>query len=134
MKLTLELSDAQVGALMTACETLARCGMGQFKSLAEAVVSWESGHRYQKIDGFEELAKLLLMPDMHRKGYYAMHNKNVPKVCQQSWELYATVRHAVAWARLAAEGRTEPEFHGCQYDQPMGVSGDPMPVVSVSLE
>ena len=134
MKITLDLSDKHAYALMQACEVLARCGMGQFKTLADVLIPWDAGHRYQKADGFEDLAKALLMPDLYRAGYWAMHNKNVRPDCQRAWEVYAALRHAIAWARLAAEGRTEPEFHGCQYDQPMGVSGEPMPTVAVALE
>jgi hypothetical protein len=146
MKITLDLSDKHAYALMHACEVLARCGMGQFKTLADSIIPWQTENRtgidalegtasrHTRVDGFEDMAKLLLMPELYRGGYWAMHNKKVPATCQLAWEVYAAIRHAAAWASLAAEGRTEPEFHGCQYDQPMSVSGEPMPTVTVALE
>jgi len=141
MKLTIEISEKHAHALMQACEVLARCGMGQFKSLADVIVPWSADNqsscdrcsiaRHEKVDGFETMAKLLMMPELYRAGYYAMHNNKVPGDCQRAWECYAAFRYALAWARLAAEGKTVPEFHGNQYDEPMGVSGEPMPVVTV---
>jgi hypothetical protein len=130
MRLTIDLSDKHAYALMQACEVLARCGMGQFQSVADAVAfdaDYDTGR------AFENAAKSLLMPDLEPNGYWSISNDRVPKDCQRAWELYQSVRQAVAWAKLRASGRTTPEFWGNQYEDPFPVIG-PVPTATATIE
>lgn len=116
--IAITLTDSHLGALTTALELLARCGMGQFGQLADAVDNIKGDDTgstiWERREAVEAACRSILTPELFSRGYYAMHNDKVPKRCQRAWELYDAIRFARGdggvWSR-----------------EPMPITGEPMP-------
>ncbi|WP_455233489.1 hypothetical protein [Geopseudomonas aromaticivorans] len=126
---TLTLSAQQAAVLQHAMEVYARLGMGQVDDALRclpAPATVDICERAEVIREVErQLAPVMRGPD-----------GRLPPTSPQSksaWDLYQVIRHRLAWDRAYAKGILKPgeprrwsEMFGCQYDEPLPSSGEPL--------
>ena len=126
---TLTLSAQQAAVLQEALEVYARLGMGQVDDALRclpAPATVDICERAEVIREVErQLAPVMRGPD-----------GRLPPTSQPSksaWDLFQVVRHRIAWDHAYARGVLKPgeprrwsEMFGCQYDEPLPSSGEPL--------
>lgn len=132
MRVTMDLTPDQFNAMQQALETMARIGMGQFRSVSDVFPAsgWDEGQQV------EEELKPILTPGLSSRGhYYSISSREVPKNCKLAWELYQSLRQKNAWRRAGnPEVRDWSTMMSVCYDDPMPISGVPLPTVTVESE
>lgn len=129
IKVTMKLTGDQFAAMQQALETLARIGMGQFQAVSDVFPDSGWDERSQA----EQALKPILTPALDPGGhYYSIASREVPSHCQIAWELYQSLRKENSW-RLAGnpERRDWSTMMSVCYDDPMPISGVPLPTVTV---
>lgn len=129
----LTVTEEQLQAIRDACEIKARLHLGQLDDALRCCYNKDgvSVVDYDTIKSVEAIIKPLqgLRP-------HASYGIGAFRIVDRLWEIYSTVRHRLAWDRAYAAGKIksgEPrnwsEMMGVQYDEPMSVSGEPLPKV-----
>ena len=127
MTYTLTLTHTQARTLSTACEVLARLGMGQFKDAFDCLplrkdIDWSAWH-----DDMEQISRIL---SKHMPG--GIDISNADEEARTARDLHAVIRHRLAWDRAKAEGVTDgtkrgwPAMMQVSYDEPMKYSEEPL--------
>lgn len=137
-KYTLEVTKAQAQAISTACEILARAGIGQWRDAIDAlplkITNYDNWH-----DDLAFIGKLLAR---HMKGNidgissgFSIHSDEVKEEARTAWDIYQVVRHRISWDDAIADGlvdsddqqaRKWPEMMQVFYDEPLRLSEEPL--------
>ena len=106
---TLTLTHTQARTLSTACEVLARLGMGQFKDAFDCLplrkdIDWSAWH-----DDMEQISRIL---SKHMQGGIdgirsSTGISNASEEARAAWDLHAVIRNRLSWDRATAEGLTD---------------------------
>lgn len=126
------LTEEQLQAIRDACEIKARLHLGQMDGLrccydkeGKSVVDLGT------ITAVERLTKPL-------QGLHPNASWGIGKFRKADllWEISSTLRHRLAWDRAYAAGKIKPgeprnwsEMMGVQYDEPLCLTGEPLPKV-----
>ena len=127
MTYTLTITHSQARTLSTACEVLARLGMGQSKDAFDCLplrkdIDWSAWH-----DDMEQISRIL---SKHMPG--GIDISNADEEARTARDLHAVIRHRLAWDRAKAEGVTDgtkrewPAMMQVSYDEPMKYSEEPL--------
>lgn len=134
---TLTITERQAYALSSACEILARLGMGQTRDALERL-PLAAERDYSRWHKTLEIVEHLLSEHTigHVDGWRAslgIKSQDASEESRIAWDLYQVIRHRIAWDRAADEGlvnedgsRNWPEMMGVNYDEPMQVSAEPL--------
>ena len=95
--LTLTMTKQHLASMQKALEIVARCGMSQFGEIAEifGISAEDKMPLWKRRTRIEEECKAILTPELRENVYYSIHAKEVPKISQRSWEVYAAVSKAL---------------------------------------
>lgn len=120
---TIHISAAQARAISTACEVLARLGMGQFRDALERLPLRET-----LPDGWHEdmegIAHILKKHTTIMQGVGAHHSIGSHKTSDQSktaWDIYQVVRHRLAW-----DANPKGDTMSVMFDNPRKTSAEPL--------
>ncbi len=72
--------------------------------------------------------KAVIFPDLEKNASYGVGNKVYPE-STVAWDIMQVLRHRLAWDRLRAEGRDQPEYWGVQYNVPMRFGSEPLATI-----
>jgi hypothetical protein len=110
---TLTMSRELAIHLSQACEVIARCGFGQYKSLVELIApdkSYEEGIEIEKY-----------LRHNIKRDYTDSRKDNLS--CEVAWDAYQYLRREIAWSDLGKDYRTDKRdwntMNGVIYDDPM---------------
>ena len=120
---TIHISAAQAQVISTACEVLARLGMGQFRDALEHLPLSETvpDGWFEDMDG---IAHILKKHTTVMQGVGAYHSIGSHKTSAQSktaWDLYQVVRHRLAW-----DASPEGNSMSVMFDTPRKTSAEPL--------
>ena len=136
MPYTISLTDAQAQVLSTACEILARLGIGQYDDALRHLpqrdgIDWGAWHDDMRTIG-EMLSRHMVNGiDGYRSSLGINHAKTSDE-SQVAWDMYQVIRHRLAWDRAIAAGITDgtvrdwSQMMGVHYDKPMKSSAEPL--------
>lgn len=123
MKIKLEMDRKRAIMLMRACETIARIGMGQFKSMVELL---RPDMNYDEGKDIEFYLKERLFPDLNNQSFNSMHSSKCREECQVAWDCYQNLRREVSWFDKGKDWRTDQrdfkEMMLVSYDEPLKTS------------
>jgi hypothetical protein len=122
-RVTLTLNPAQARVVMRALDLYSRLKMGQF----DEIVSLFGFHREFDRDHARLLLRDLhttVFPELHGNEYYGIFHEQAGDG-REAWDIYQTIRHAVAWHREPEGGIT------VDFDRPLKSSAEPLPVVTI---
>lgn len=129
----LTVTEEQLQAIRDACEIKARLHLGQLDDALRCCYDRDgvSVVDYDTIKTVEAIIKPLQgLPSNSFWGVSAFHTASL------LWEIHSTVRHRLAWDRAYRDGIVQPgeprnwiEMMGIQYDEPMRLTGVPLPEV-----
>ena len=74
--------------------------------------------------------KSIIFPELERNASYGVGSTVYPEG-SVAWDVMQVLRHRLAWDRLKAEGRDQPEFYGVQYNPPMRFGSEPLAEIKV---
>jgi hypothetical protein len=130
---TLTINKEQARIMCEALELYSRLKHGQISELRSLFVdrwcepngsfNWSSEYL------FDEL-KRVIFPDLAKNASYGVGNKIYPE-SSVAWDIMQVLRHRLAWDRLKAEGRDQPEYWGVQYNPPMRFGSEPLAHIEV---
>ena len=134
MTYTLTLTHTQARTVSTACEVLARLGMGQFKDAFDCLplrkdMDWSAWH-----DDMEQISRIL---SKHMQGGIdgirsSTGISNASEEARSAMDLHQVIRHRLSWDRAIAEGVTDgtrrewPAMMQTWYDKPAKYSEEPL--------
>lgn len=136
---TIELTEHQAQTMATACEVLARLGIGQFRDALEKLPTTE--YRPQGWnDDMDTIGRMLSKHTIGNvDGWRSSLGINHEKVREQSkdaWDLYQVIRHRLSWDRAIADGITDGKSRnwsggmmGVNYDEPHKTSDQPLAII-----
>lgn len=118
---TITVTAEQAAVISSACEVMARLGIGQIWAALDKLPlkerwagSWELREAVERV-----------VAD-HINGGMGIHHKGVTWNARAAWDLHATIRHRLAWDRAIADGVVAPgqprnwsTMIGVAYDQPL---------------
>lgn len=131
---TLTVTPKQLGILRDACELLARCRMGQIADACYEVIDAEGRALvpYDVARQAEDLVKRAVGLDGNAYWGVGKHDS-----IDCAFDLYATIRHRIAWDNAYADGlvqpgdkRKWPEMMAVSYDPPMNHGTEPLPIIN----
>jgi hypothetical protein len=139
---TLTLNEQQAQTIATACEVLARLGIGQFRDALEKLPTKEyMPHGWQ--DDMHAIG-LILKKHMigNVDGWHSslgIHHNKVREEAKEAWDLYQVIRNRLSWDRAKAEGVTDGTTRnwsggmmGVNYDEPFKTSLQPLARMEVT--
>lgn len=125
---TLTINKEQARIICEALELYSRLKHGQIDELRNLFRDrWCAPNSQFNWDNewiFAQL-KAMIFPDLAFGAYYGVGSKIYPE-STVAWDVMQVLRHRLAWDRLKAEGKTEPEFYGVQYNPPMRFGSEPL--------
>ncbi len=74
--------------------------------------------------------KAVIFPELPKNAYHGVGSKIYPE-SSVAWDIMQVLRHRMAWDRLKAEGRDQPEYWGVQYNPPMRFGDEPLAEIKV---
>jgi len=127
------VTEEQLQAIRDACEIKTRLHIGQLDEALRCCYDRDgrSVVDYDTIKAVEAIIKPL-------QGLTSNSSWGVGafRTADRLWEIYSTIRHRLSWDRAYREGIVQPgeprnwsEMMGVQYDEPVSVSGEPLPKV-----
>lgn len=132
MTYTLTLTEQQARVLSEACEIMARLGMGQVGDALDQVprvqpIDWSRWH-----DDVRAVEAILRTHTGMARGQYRGIWQAADRA-RVAWDLYAVIRHRLAWDRAIAEGivasggaRIWPSMFQTHFDEPDHVGPEPL--------
>jgi hypothetical protein len=130
---TLTINKEQARIICQALEIYSRLKHGQISELRNLFMdrwcepngsfNWSSEYL------FDEL-KRVIFPDLEKNASYGVGNKIYPE-STVAWDVMQVIRHRLAWDRLKAEGRDQPEHWGVQYNPAMRFGSEPLAHIEV---
>ena len=137
---TFTITDQQARVLSTACEVLARLGIGQFEDALRHLpqrdgIDWSAWHADMRAIGATLSQHMPHGIDGHRSNL-GIHNAD--PAAQSAWDLHQVIRHRLAWDRATAEGVTDgrtrrwPAMMAVSYDTPHHVGNEPLATMEAS--
>lgn len=69
--------------------------------------------------------KAVIFPELPNTAYHGVGSKIYPD-STIAWDIMQVIRHKLAWDRLKAEGRDQPEYWGVHYNEPMKFGSEPL--------
>lgn len=120
---TLHINATQARAISTACEVLARLGMGQFKDALEHLPLRETmpDGWHEDMEGIAHILKkhTTIIPGVG--AYLANVSHKTSDQSKTAWDIYQVVRHRLAW-----DARPEGNPMSVMFDQPLKTSPEPL--------
>jgi len=138
---TLTLTEEQAGVLSTACEVLARLGIGQFRDALRHLPLSEPAP-----DGWhEDLAEIGRILQKHTisnvdgcVSSLSMRGEATSATAKTAWDMHHVIRHRLAWDWAKAQGLTDGirrnwggGMLGVQYDEPFKAGTQPLATMVV---
>ena len=127
-KYSLTINKEQARVICEALEVYSRLKHGQIEELRNlfrdrwckpnGLFNWDSEYLFVEL-------KARIFPELDRNAYYGVGSKIYPEG-SVAWDVMQVLRHRLAWDRLKAEGKTEPEHYGVQYNPPMRFGDEPL--------
>ena len=140
-KIVMEMNRETASIVKNAMEFYSRVICGQFEEIAEAIntnqlekVYSEQGEQAmhdqfselidRRDDGYEVLkkARKTFFPELHPMAHYGVGYSRLTDI---AWNVYATIRHAMAWHDHPEGGKT------VDFYPPLEVKGHESPVVRI---
>ena len=133
---TLTITREQASTLQTACEVLARLGIGQFRDALDHLPMAEfrpSGWH----DDMDAIGAILRKHTIsHVDGWRSslgIGGDRTSAVAKDAWDLYQVIRHRLSWDAAIARGDIQPgqprdwgKMMGVSYDHPMQTGAEPL--------
>ena len=130
---TLTINKEQACVIREALEIYSRLKHGQISELRNLFMDrWcapDSPFNWSTEPLLDSL-KAVIFPDLEKNAYYGVGNKIYPE-SSVAWDIMQVLRHRLAWDRLKAEGRDQPEYYGVQYNPPMRFGSEPLAHIEV---
>lgn len=137
-----EFSKEQLQTISIACEVMSRLGMGQFRFAMDHLpmaekIDWSKWH-----EDMDKIGKILSdhMPNNIDgwRSSLGIGNDDVNRMNQRAWDIHQTVRKHLSWEDAVENGIVEsmesprkwPEMMTVNYDDPLNISGEPLPKIS----
>lgn len=132
-KLTIELSELQLDAVLDALEMYSRIGIGQLEYIAEqsAVIAckekpMEMNYTNPKWITFQKkLNECKALFGWNSSSHAGIYSANVSADVKRAWIVYKSIKHARAWMRKPDGG-----WH-LDFDEPLRNSTESMPRVKI---
>jgi hypothetical protein len=125
---TLTINKEQARIICEALEAYSRLKHGQIDELRNLFrdrwckpngsFNWNSEYLFDAL-------KSVIFPELEKNASYGVGNKIYPE-STVAWDIMQVLRHRLAWDRLRAEGRDQPEYWGVQYNVPMRFGSEPL--------
>lgn len=96
---TMHINAAQAQVISTACEVLARLGMGQFRDALEhlpLIDKFPPGW-HEDMDAIAHILKKHTTDMVGVGGYHSIGGHKTSEESKTAWDLYQVVRHRLAW-------------------------------------
>lgn len=136
---TIELTEHQAQTMATACEVLARLGIGQFRDALEKLPTTE----YRPQGWNDDMDTIGRMLSKHTIGNVdgwrsslGIYHEKVREQSKDAWDLYQVIRHRLSWDRAIADGITDGKSRnwsggmmGVNYDEPHKTSDQPLAII-----
>jgi hypothetical protein len=140
---TLHINKTQAQTLAMACEVLARLGMGQFRDALEHLpratpIDYDLWHRDMEAMSAMLCRHMVSGVDGWRSSL-GIYHQQIDPTAQVAWDLYAVIRHRLAWDGAVVAGtvssidaaRQWPSMMGVCFDRPDHVA-DGVPLAKIS--
>jgi hypothetical protein len=130
---TLTINKEQARIMCEALEIYSRLKHGQISELRELFRDrWcapDSPFNWSTEPLLDSL-KAVIFPELPKNAYHGVGSKIYPE-SSVAWDIMQVIRHRLAWDRLKAEGRDQPEYWGVQYNPPMRFGSEPLAHIEV---
>ena len=118
---TIQVTEEQLATLSMACEITARLGICQIEMAFDELpfrdpVDWTEYHAMM-----DDIRLKLRVHCDSNMGIRRAKNRH-----KEAWDLHAVFRHRLSWDRLKDQGKDKPDFYGVNYDEPRGISDQPL--------
>jgi len=133
---TLTINKEQARVICEALEAYSRLKHGQIHELRNLFrdrwcepngsFNWSSEFLFDSL-------KAIIFPELEKNASYGVGNKIYPE-SSVAWDIMQVLRHRLAWDRLKAEGRDQPEYWGVQYNPPMRFGSEPLAEIKVEKD
>lgn len=131
---TLTVTPEQARVISTACELLARLGLGQWPEFLRHMPGQVPMEYHNAIDRLlPEMARLLSEHGPQGtaingwNSHLGVGSPHVRDAAHTAFDLHQVIRHRLAWDAAKAEGKDKDRMHtmGVQYDTPMHYGREP---------
>lgn len=134
---TITITEQQARTLSTACELLARLGMGQWPEILHHLPMQESKRGGDHISALLPYMGGLLVDGIDGwHSHLGIRGSKTPDAARTAWDLYAVIRHRLAWDAAVSQGLTAGDFRdwrtmiGVHYDDPDHVGTEPLATIA----
>ena len=136
---TIELTEQQAQTLSTACEVLARLGIGQFRYALECMPLaqlWGDGWH----DDMNEIGQILSRHTINNvdgwRSSLGIAHEKVSETAKEAWDMHQVIRHRLSWDRATVDGITDGTkrnwsggMMGVNFDDPFKAALQPLAVM-----
>jgi len=133
---TLTITEQQARTISTACELMARLGMGQWPEALSHLPMQDSKRGGDHISALLPYMAGLLVDGIDGWGsHLGIRGARTPETARTAWDLYAVIRHRLAWDAAVERGLTAGEFRnwrtmgGVHYDDPEHIGKEPLATI-----
>lgn len=117
---TITVTRQQAQTLQTACEVLARLGIGQFRDALDHLPTGE----FRPSDWHDDMDAIGEILSKHTPSH--VDGDRTSAVAKDAWDLYQVIRHRLSWDAAIERGDIQPgqprdwqKMMGVNYDTPM---------------
>lgn len=133
------LTEEHMQVISTACELLARVGIGQLDFLDHLPLKDKYLFPHEEKAQIREIIKHLTIRDVDGwTSSLGITNDSTSMDSKRAWEIYQSFRHRLSWDRAVEQGIIEslesrrkwPDMMGVNFDEPMGLTGEALPQIA----
>jgi hypothetical protein len=132
------LTEHHMQVISTACELLARVGIGQIDFLDHLPLKDKYLFPHEEKAQIREIIKNLTISGVDGwASNLGISSDNTDIESKRAWEIHQSFRHRLSWDRAVEQGIIEsiesrrkwPEMMGVNFDEPMGLTDEALPQI-----